>query len=1017
MPEVGITTARAVEILHDRGRGRHASTRAARWSVGSGYLLGGPWVLTAAHVLDYRDCGQPDEQLIVRLPVPLVEAGAVEPGHGAASLRECPATVFAVGDATRDIALLRITTSGFGADLVPARWAQVDQFRPEAVPCWVVGFPRFKERADQAGADGRRRESQQVRGHIDPGSNLVSGLLGLVVGFVPRPLLPGHLAESEWQGMSGAAVFTDGAGEPEKVIGVISDHHRPEGVSSLTVTPVRELLALLTARGDRSARDVCEFFGVSPGGRLPEVRLAANPQLSGGSGVGGLGVEPLPTGAAPKVFEVVPVGLLSETFTGRAELLASLSVALTMRDSVGPSTVVEIVGPPGIGKTALATQAVHRALNGGDFVGGFRFLRVFGYDPTRRATIGTTLAALLRSLGVSPRHIPADDGAKASLFQTELRRRADAGERMLLFLDDVADREHIDNVRPPAPHRLVITSRHSHTTVGRLRLVEVDVLTAAESVELIRAVVLGSRPGDTRLQGDAEPLAGIIDACEGIPLALRIVAAQLAAQPELSLRELHRRLADDAARLMYLEHQDFSVRLALRLSVESLEPSLRAALRLLTLHPARRISVESTRALLDLTEPETIWSVGELRNAHLLRPAGDARWFQMHDLIRLYARQSDDHPINTPADDDAVLRLLEHYAARVADPHPNLAGWLAWCDGERSALVGSCELAESIGRPATAYQLAMGTAQYFRARFLLDDWLTTARIGERASERLDPVHAGRSAVNLGEALWAYRRFDEAVQSFERGARLLGESAPASADAFLAVVGLGTALWAVGKYEESAARLNAAADGAAAAGENLAEALALSALGNSLLEIGDTTAALSCHQRAASLLREAGAIHELAPLLVNLASSSWQSGDGARSVALLDEAIMLLRQINDPFLLALAMTSRANALAGLGELALAIDCHVEAGRIFEDIGDRYGVGRSSQNLGTVLTMDGRVREADEYLSRARTILSQYEHQHGHMIAVIRLGSRPGEGAPAHHHDHEHDRAHEEDGDHG
>ena len=1008
MPGGGIVTARAVEILHDRGPADPAPASTARWSVGSGYLLGGPWVLTAAHVVDYRDCAGPNEQLIVRLSAAMAATQAAVPRRRDLPLPgEYPAEVFVVGDPQHDVALLRITINGFGAHLLPARWAQVDQLRPEAVPCWAVGFPLFKERADAAAATGRRRESQQVRGQIDPGSNLVSGLLGLTVGIMPRPFLPGRLSDSEWQGMSGAVVFTPNAEQGDLAVGVISEHHPPEGTSSLTATPIQELLAILAGHGGRAASDVCDFFGVRPSGGLPTVQPSARPSPVGGRDPAMNGGELLSTGAAPKVFEVMPPDLLSETFIGRDELLDSLCIALTASDLAAQATVVEIVGPPGIGKTALATQAANQALAEGHFPGGFRFLRVYGYDSARRASVGTALAALLRSLGVSPRHIPADDGAKTSLLQTEMRRKADAGERMLLFLDDIADREHIDTFRPPAPHRLLVTSRHSHTTVGRLRLFEVDVLTAEESIRLVNSVVQAARPNDTRVGPDVEYLDDIIHACEGIPLALRIVAAQLAAQPDLSLRELRRRLANDAQRIAHLEHQDFSVRLALRLSFEFLQPQMRVALRLLALHPARLISIESTAALLNLNETGAIRAVEDLRNAHLVRPAGGAEWFRMHDLMRLYARQSDDHRIDTPADDDAAIqRLLDHYLSHTTGPVMDLAGWLAWCDSERSALVGSCELAESAGRPVAAYQLAVSTAQYFRARFLLDDWLSTARIGERTSQQLSKEFAGRSAINLGEALWAYRRFDEAVQSFERGAHLLDESVPDSADAFLAVVGLGTAMWAIGEYEQSAIRLRAAADAAADAGERLAEALALAALGNSLLELGDAATALSCHEHSTNLLRESGDTRELAPVLVNLASSTWQTGNGSGAVDRLDEAIALLRQMDDAFPLALAITSRANALAGLGNLATAAKGHIQAGRIFEEIGDRYGVGRSAQNLGTVLTMAGRTGEADEHLKRARTILSEYEHQHGHTIAVIRLGTHPGDRTPTyrHHQDH-------------
>ena len=61
-PTIG--TGRAVEVLHDRGPATPVDVD--RWTGGSGYLIGGRLVLTAAHNVDYRQDLGDDEQLLVR---------------------------------------------------------------------------------------------------------------------------------------------------------------------------------------------------------------------------------------------------------------------------------------------------------------------------------------------------------------------------------------------------------------------------------------------------------------------------------------------------------------------------------------------------------------------------------------------------------------------------------------------------------------------------------------------------------------------------------------------------------------------------------------------------------------------------------------------------------------------------------------------------------------------------------------------------------------------------------------
>src|SRR6266508_5440160 len=170
---------RVVEVIADLGE-----TRTPRWRYGSGLLIGGRQVLTAAHVVAdavaVTLCG-PDK---VALPADLGSA--------------------LVGDPDRlDLALLAVPAARALPDVDVALVDQ-DVTTGEVIEnCWAVGYPSFQEVTRDA--SGSVRETAQIWGWILPLSGLVEGLLSFQVTNTPQPLPAEQiqLGESEWSGMSG----------------------------------------------------------------------------------------------------------------------------------------------------------------------------------------------------------------------------------------------------------------------------------------------------------------------------------------------------------------------------------------------------------------------------------------------------------------------------------------------------------------------------------------------------------------------------------------------------------------------------------------------------------------------------------------------------------------------------------------------------------------------------------------------------------------------------------------------
>lgn len=206
----------AVEVLHYRDAGEHSG-----WSIGSGFFINSRLVLTAWHNVD-----GPGE-LLVRV-------------HGK---EEYSAEVRLQGDKDIDLAVLEVPE--MIVNVPPLRYAKVDRSVLAVVnECQAVGFPRFKERVHDPKP---RRLSAQVNGEIPTGENLDQQLLTLHVGRSPRPLPSSAIHESEWAGMSGAVVFSGN----NIIVGVITEHHLPEGEGALTVVPITALNLLPEAEATK----------------------------------------------------------------------------------------------------------------------------------------------------------------------------------------------------------------------------------------------------------------------------------------------------------------------------------------------------------------------------------------------------------------------------------------------------------------------------------------------------------------------------------------------------------------------------------------------------------------------------------------------------------------------------------------------------------------------------------------------------------------------------------------------
>ncbi|MFC8663710.1 BTAD domain-containing putative transcriptional regulator [Streptomyces sp. NPDC057199] len=344
---------------------------------------------------------------------------------------------------------------------------------------------------------------------------------------------------------------------------------------------------------------------------------------------------PTPPGA-PKGPALVPVPRPAQLppaplcFTGRAETVGSLRGALVPTGGGHPRVAV-VSGMAGVGKSALGVQVAHglRA----EFPDGQLYVRLHGATPgVPPLTAGQALAALLRDLGVEPRGVPEHPDAASALLRSLL-----APTRTLLVLDDAVNAAQVRPLLPAGPGcAVIVTSRSPLTALDGVTRFPLAPLSDEESAELLRAV-----SGRDGLDG-THPLVGLTGR---LPLALRIVAARLAARQVLTPDALAGQLAASDGRLHHLEYDDLSVRRSLAVALDALRASDREAdrdaaraLRRIGALDLPTYGVPLLARLLGTDERRTEAALDRLVDVALLDETTYGR-YAPHDLVRDFARE------------------------------------------------------------------------------------------------------------------------------------------------------------------------------------------------------------------------------------------------------------------------------------------------------------------------------------------------------------------------------------------
>lgn len=673
----------------------------------------------------------------------------------------------------------------------------------------------------------------------------------------------------------------------------------------------------------------------------------------------------------------------------------------------------------GVGKSALALHLAHELAE--HFPDGQLYINLHGATPGMTPlTPAQALAALLRDLGTAPRRIPEHPDAAAALLRSTL-----APTRTLMVLDDAATAAQVRPLLPAGPGcAVIVTSRSPLTALDGAHRIPLAPLSDDESAALLRAA-----SGRAAGLNAAHPL---VELTGRLPLALRVVAARLAARRALTPDALAGQLAATEGRLRHLEYDDLSVRRSLAVAHEALRASDREADRDAA-HALRRIGALDLPAygapllarLTGTDEFRAEAALDRLVDVALLEETTYGRYVP-HDLVRHFARElaGSTTAAETAA---AVEQALRWYTGRArqsllvmlppgyerderlrtrppGEPPPTEPPFasaeeaFAWGDRELPtivALVDRC--ARDHGAVGTTDTGTTDTATMYTGT--TDTGAAEALVPTLVRHLFPYLHRGgrlaeldvlgRHALNLARSLG-----DDEAEAFALTDRAGLHFMSGRASEALALNDEGLKLWrrlgvvscvrrclnnrglvleSLGRYEESEETLRQSLELSRRLGDPYGEAVTFSHLGN-LYKHTDARAAIAHHERSLALGEIADSLVVRHTAHCNIGYAHLRLGEPAAAVRHFEQSLRILGDDEDWQGESKSRLGLVRALRELGRPDRAAqECAVLLD-LAERRADQYAVGLARHQRGLLLRADGHEEEAYHEWERAQEILN-------------------------------------------
>lgn len=693
---------------------------------------------------------------------------------------------------------------------------------------------------------------------------------------------------------------------------------------------------------------------------------------------------------------IVPFQLPADIpdFTGRRDWIQEMEKLLAAgTDRHGPRVVV-LAGKPGVGKSALAVHIAHR-LAEKHFPDG-QLYSDLGETRTPPATALDVLGRFLRALDIPGSSLPDSVDERAEMYRQCLARK-----RTLIVLDHAHSESQVLPLLPGSSTcGVIITSRSRLTGLPGARVLEIDVFEMEQAIEMLAAAI-----GTERV--DAEPAAAhaLIRLVGGLPLALRIVAARLAARERWSLAWMLERLSDERRRLDELTHGGMMVRASLALTHDGLAPDARRLLRLLGVLDGLSFPTWVAAALLDLDLYRSADLLELLVDAQLLEIAavdinGSPR-YKFHDLIRIFAREQLERHEDDEQRRAAVLRVAGGWLALAGEAHSRIYGgdftvlhgvaprWnpprsyldhlitdpLMWFEAEHANLCSAVTLAAEIGLDEACWDLAVTAVTLFEARCYFNDW---ERTHQQALAATEAAGNRRGSAALMCSLASLRL----SSSRSRAAEHLVQDALDTFTAIGDVHGMAMArrnhallLLRAGDGDRALAEFSAAEEEFRQAGDPIGRAHVLAQIARIEMDHGNQETVAGRLHEALDICREFGNQRVEIQVRFRLSELMMRQGRLREAGTLLTDLLGAVRTSGDIVGEAQILRRTGLVKARLGELGAAEELLRTTLLVCEQAMDHGGSAETRLELALVLASQGDQEQAAGLLGQAITTFTE------------------------------------------
>ncbi len=627
-------------------------------------------------------------------------------------------------------------------------------------------------------------------------------------------------------------------------------------------------------------------------------------------------------------------------FTGREKELKKL-----LKD-LQPGKRITLCGPGGIGKSALASQAIWAlALDNKSstrFPDGIIWHDFYKEPQSIKA---------LESIAISFKEDPRPSPIKAA-------QRALSGKQALILLDGAEDADDLPLILNLLGNCCALVTTRKKQDAGAQRD-DMKSLSTNEAVKLFQAW--------SKKEDDTKSVQRICKLTCGLPLAVRLAGKYIFETGEPVSEYLEDLEKTPLETLNHGARKLESVPVLLNRSLNNVSDDAKSILGIVGILAFSPFSKEVIQSA--ITEININKTINELINYGLLNRTDNNRFIISHALIHKYARA------NHRPDNDDVGKIADYYNS-YAKKHDEqgLKGYVL-LNQERTHIMRVIEECKTREIWQRVNDLVWAAEDYLDMCGYWTDRVIALESGVIAAKNLkDRQDEGGHLGNLGNAYSDLGKIEKAIQYYEKALSISREIGNRKNEGIW-LGNLGLAYIDLGKIEKAIEFNEQSLSISREIGHRHGEGIYLGNLGLAYIDLGKIEKAIEFNEQALSISREIGHRQGESSYLSNLGNAYIDLGKIEKAFEYYEQSLFISREIGHRQCEGLRLCNLGDAYRDLGKREKAIEYYEQALFISKEIGYRQGEGIRLSRLGDAYRDLGKIEKAIEYYQESITIYKE------------------------------------------